>query len=116
ELSNILRHRIVSRNHLKAYVDKPCDKDVYFIAVTTYPSQIQFDIRLAKDDHDYMKAQACAPICRPEKPEKPPGNINMFVWIVMATIIGIIVFCLIRYGIDNNGIFKNQAVVCPCYN
>lgn len=96
QLSNVLRNRITSRstvNHNEA--------DVRFVAVTTFPSQIQFDIRYNKTDSDYAKTQECAPVSGPHKPEKGSSNIGFFIFIVIAAVIAIAIYCLVQYGLTH---------------
>ena len=88
-----------------SYNKKECEKfipefdEIQFVAVTTYPSQIQFDIRCAKNDSDYSKTQECAPICGPSRPEKCSSTMAVFIFIVIAAIILIGIYCLLQYGL-----------------
>lgn len=69
-----------------------------FTAITTHPSLFTFDINQAKSEFDYLKLTECANISASTKPHKRKGDMSLYVFIIVAAIIIIAIYFLIRYG------------------
>lgn len=97
QLSNVLRNRLVHRTNLTEYSVK--ESQINFVAITTYPTQVQFDIRYARNDSDYAKTQVCSPLTGPERPVRSSSNISFFIFVAISAVIAFGIYYLVKHGL-----------------
>lgn len=98
-LSQVLNNRIGQR--CQEYVN--LDEDETFIAITTTPTLINYDIINGKGNkHNNLKLSECRDIPHPSKPEPTPTTSHMaFFWLLIIIIfVTLIAFIFVRYYID----------------